>query len=296
MQRITTPDRVPNLFGAGKDGFTGGVPQAGISVTHLNEDWCNQVQEEIANAVEKLGIALDGASREQLARALRRIAGGNFTVRNASAALTADHAGVVFVSAAAGNVALTLPQAAAAGGVPLRFTFVRTDGSGNTVTIQRAAGDLIEGVSTLAVPVSGRVTLVGSGFDSWVIQSYLPFPAPPAPYVPPPPWAPPAYTASSSGFLQLSGNRPGDAGFYLAWGMAGGGDDVPGSGTSFPAASFAFAFPSACLQVVGTIADSGAGAGVLVSSTFSNAGVTFSVSEYTTAVQMLGVRYFAIGC
>jgi hypothetical protein len=57
MQRITTPTRVLNLFGAGKDGLTDTPPNQ----TQLDAAWFNNIQEEISNAIEDQGIVLDGS-------------------------------------------------------------------------------------------------------------------------------------------------------------------------------------------------------------------------------------------
>lgn len=285
MDRTTA---LNHLISAGKRIFKDRDILANVHGTsHMAADR-TAIQEEVMALIEGLGVAPSAADLAQALKAMKRLASGNFSPLTANTVLTPENAGVVAVSAAAGNVVLTLPAASAANGVPLRFTFVRLDGSGNTVTIARASGaDSVEGAASTALVVGGRLTLVGNGNNAWFAQASI---VPPAA-----PYAPPVYLAGSAGYLQLSGNRPGDPSIYLQWGVAGGGDDVPGSGSSAPAASFPMAFPNACLQVVGTLVDSGAGAGVLVSSGFDRFGVTFVVSEYATAVQVLGVRYFAIG-
>jgi hypothetical protein len=81
MQRIATTNRSVDLFGAGKDGFRAGNLGAGIEATAFSNDWCNSVQEEIANVIEGQGIALALGDRTQLRQAITKmIQSGNRTV------------------------------------------------------------------------------------------------------------------------------------------------------------------------------------------------------------------------
>jgi len=105
MQRISTePDGV----------FKNGVPgvQRG---TKFNAEWCNAVQEELANFIEKAGLTLDADDSEQLWKALAAVfaAGislgdsmvhGSGSGANSSATLNHDKLGV----AATGDVAAEL--------------------------------------------------------------------------------------------------------------------------------------------------------------------------------------------
>ncbi|GAB2182686.1 hypothetical protein DLREEDagrD3_29090 [Denitratisoma sp. agr-D3] len=70
MKRISTLNRVLNLFGAGKDGFKNGNKAEGIPATELDESFCNSLQEEIANVIEGAGITLNGADYTQLRQAI----------------------------------------------------------------------------------------------------------------------------------------------------------------------------------------------------------------------------------
>lgn len=70
MQRITTDTVDADKHGAGKDGFTDGDAGAGTPPTRLNADWFDAVQEEIANAIEGRGVALDEATNLQLHRVI----------------------------------------------------------------------------------------------------------------------------------------------------------------------------------------------------------------------------------
>jgi len=67
VQRITTATRSINKFGVGKDGFVGSVPGP---PTQLEAVWYDNVQEELAAAVEDQGYALDGMTLNQLSFAL----------------------------------------------------------------------------------------------------------------------------------------------------------------------------------------------------------------------------------
>lgn len=69
MERVTHATKAADLFGAGKDGFTDGVPSV-TEPTILDSDVMNMHQEELARAIEAFGVALDGGDMEQLATVL----------------------------------------------------------------------------------------------------------------------------------------------------------------------------------------------------------------------------------
>ena len=69
MDRIVGADTIE--LSPGKRGFRSKDTIAGMPGTVLTAKWCNDVQEEIATAIEKSGLALDTATRDQLARATR---------------------------------------------------------------------------------------------------------------------------------------------------------------------------------------------------------------------------------
>lgn len=71
MQRIDTPTKAVDLFGAGKHGFKDGNKSTGIAATQLNAALFNNVQEEIANVIEAAGITLNGAVYTQLLAAIQ---------------------------------------------------------------------------------------------------------------------------------------------------------------------------------------------------------------------------------
>lgn len=70
MRRIDSDTREQDKFGTGKDGFTDGNAGLMLPPTHLNADWFDAAQEEIARAIESRGIALDEASFVQLRRVI----------------------------------------------------------------------------------------------------------------------------------------------------------------------------------------------------------------------------------
>lgn len=167
MDRITgnTTD-----LGGGRRGFRGRDLALGQAGTVPGATWFNDVQEEIIGLIELLALTPTAGNRAQLAQALRRLAGGNTRVITGSTTLTADDAGLVLVSAAGGAVTVTLPAAASAGGRPLRFNVVRTDNTGNAVTVQRAGTDTINGLTTpVTMPPGAVLSLMSDGVSGWII-------------------------------------------------------------------------------------------------------------------------------
>lgn len=70
MKRIDSANVHADLFGPGKDGFQGGNPALNLPATFFNKDWCNHVQEEIANVIEYTGQSLNGSVYNQLVQAI----------------------------------------------------------------------------------------------------------------------------------------------------------------------------------------------------------------------------------
>jgi hypothetical protein len=143
--------------------------------TYPNALWFTGAQESILAPVTGTGQTLTDADNTQLFKAIKRIASGNITPVTASGTLTADNAGVVFVNATAGAIALALPLAASAGGVPLKIVFVRTDSTANAVTATFQTGDtnITGGTTAFTVPpaigtVVGMRTVVGDGVSHWL--------------------------------------------------------------------------------------------------------------------------------
>lgn len=69
MKRIDTPTAVGGRFVSGN-------PQTSQKATRIGAEWLNNIQEEIANAIELAGIVLNGASQRQLYDAMVLIAAG----------------------------------------------------------------------------------------------------------------------------------------------------------------------------------------------------------------------------
>lgn len=86
MKRIDTTNAVADLFGAGKPGFGPGNPSTNTPATFLDEEWCNHIQEEIANFIEASGAALDPSKKDQMKTALQSILGAGPKVIDLSAA------------------------------------------------------------------------------------------------------------------------------------------------------------------------------------------------------------------
>ena len=131
-----------------------GFPRGGLTPTKPGPYWFHQMGEELRALLTGGGVAPDGAVLNQLAQAIRRMAGANITVVTAAMspfALTADHAGLVLINAAAGNVVLTLPLANVVAGLPLSYDFERIDVAANAVTVNAAGANLIDGVASFTL-------------------------------------------------------------------------------------------------------------------------------------------------
>ena len=73
MHRIDSTTRKAHLFGPDKHGFTEGTPGS-EAFTETTDDWCDGVQEEIANAIEDQGVTLVKGTRNQLSDIIRKSA------------------------------------------------------------------------------------------------------------------------------------------------------------------------------------------------------------------------------
>jgi hypothetical protein len=149
--------------------FTSGDPLTGTPATVPGQEWFNGMQEELAGLVEHLGVSPSAVDLSQVRKAVSRWFGGAIRTVTADTVLTADDAGTVLASAAGGNRAVTLPAAAGANGRPLRFAFARSDASANTLTVQRAGTDTVEGATSITIPVGGRVQLISDGVAAWIM-------------------------------------------------------------------------------------------------------------------------------
>lgn len=154
--------------GLGAPGFfTGGNPASGQGATVPGFEWFNMVQEELVALVLRAGLTLDPADQAQVRKAIERLAGAGVRWVSSSITLTADDAGLIFVDATTGSRTITLPAANAMGGRPLRFTFLHWSGSANTVTVQRAGTDLIDGATSVVMQFGGRQEFVSDGIAVW---------------------------------------------------------------------------------------------------------------------------------
>lgn len=173
MQRVTRTSALASLpappASPGTPGyFTGGNPGGGVPATVPGYEWFNGVQEELIAALSDGGLTPDAATLTQLRQSIRRLSAAGVTAVTGTTILTADAAGLVTVTVAAAAT-ITLPAANAAGGRPMRLLFARLDATANTVTIQRAGSDAIEGQNTITLPVGARMQLVSDGVSSWRI-------------------------------------------------------------------------------------------------------------------------------
>lgn len=66
MHRINSVNARANQNGTGKAGFHDNADLAGQDATYLTPTWCNTIQEEIANLLEKNGAELDISINDQL--------------------------------------------------------------------------------------------------------------------------------------------------------------------------------------------------------------------------------------
>jgi hypothetical protein len=69
MNRLTNSTKAANLFGAGKHGFTDGIPSV-TPATILDSVSMNPIQEELARAVEDAGVSLSSSDLGQLSQIL----------------------------------------------------------------------------------------------------------------------------------------------------------------------------------------------------------------------------------
>lgn len=169
---VPTASATPPAAGAvGTEGFpTAGSPP-GVPPATVDPYWHYALCEEIRNVALAGGLTPSKTALNQQLQAMKRLFGGNRTPLAVSQTLNADNAGLVVVNAATGPITVTLPLAASAGGAPLEFIFIRTDTSGNTVTVVDAGSDddLPGAATSQTVPVGGMLWLEGDGVSVWDI-------------------------------------------------------------------------------------------------------------------------------
>lgn len=311
MQRVTRSSAVatmpaPPVSPSAPGFFTGGNPGGGTPATTPGFEWFNGVQEELIGLILRGGITASNADLAQVRKSLDRLFGGGLGSFSANTTLGVDDAGLVLVNAASGARTITLPAANALGGRPIRYQIEKTDSTANTVTVQRAGADTIEGATS--VVLSGQwasVTLVSDGVGAWVaLRPNIPAATSglagisrfaTAAETDAATLSDVAVTPASLGIATRNYSNPGYArlpgGLILQWGVTNQ-SDVPGSW----AATFPIAFPNAVLNLQGTERNNGSGGGFsIVDGSATLTGCAFNLNEWGTFVQSASVAYLAIG-
>jgi hypothetical protein len=102
MKRIDSPNRAPDLFGVGKDGFRASTPGVS-SATELTEKWFNAVQEGLVRTIEAAGVALSEADYDQFTNAILWHASQAAVNKVTQGGGAGQIAGLVKIGAAAGS-------------------------------------------------------------------------------------------------------------------------------------------------------------------------------------------------
>jgi len=177
MYKIDTTDAAavePTPEAPGTPGFfTEGDPGASVPATTVKADFLNAVQKELITPIEATGQALSKTDGTQLWEAIQRAAGSHVTpvaYADSPKTLTIADCGLILVDATAGNVVINLPAANALAAAP--FTFIRIDATANTVTINRAGTDTINGgVNYQLQQQYESVTIQADGVSAWFFRS-----------------------------------------------------------------------------------------------------------------------------
>lgn len=148
MHRIDNATAVLNLHGTGKHGFGGGDPVNGIPATRFTPDWCNDLQENIARAIEAAGISLSKGNGNQLTEAIQTLIAASSP--NLSAYLRRATSDVL----AAGY--WTTPVAVAA--------------TGGVITPNLTAGNVFTHTLTAATTLAFPATVPGAGMALLVLR------------------------------------------------------------------------------------------------------------------------------
>lgn len=83
MHRIDSATARQNLNGTGKNGFHDNADLPNQDATYLTPEWCNTMQEEVANVIEGLGTPLDKLDNKQLLNILTATFAKNTALQNA---------------------------------------------------------------------------------------------------------------------------------------------------------------------------------------------------------------------
>lgn len=296
MKRISTATRVVDKFGAGKDGYTDGDVIGGVPATDLEAALFDNVQEEIASVIEASGIALNGATLNQLLLALRsagvfttpaqfdnttkaatsafvmRALGNNSALIGlaANTTLTAANAGqLISISTAS---AITLPLAST---VPSGTSIEFVSQVAGASVVRQGANTINTGssiVNSIALN-AGDTLVVTSDGGNWYAKGGS---------------AQLGYTGAFAASKIANGYQKLPGGLILQWGS---GTTPAGGGLAF---TLPIVFPNACLAVAGN----GNSAGVtpaIVTFTTSPSVITAFVSNGSGAGVAIGVFFIAIG-
>lgn len=142
--RINTTDKSVDLFGSGKHGFKETAP-----ATEFSAEWCNNVQEAIAQSVEAAGFTVTTDDHTQLWDSMIVLGGAGTVDFTANTTLTAaDTNKLVIGSGTTASTVLTLPTMSTmvAGG---RFWIINHNTQ--TVSVTRASTDVIRTVGGTTV-------------------------------------------------------------------------------------------------------------------------------------------------
>lgn len=146
--------------------FTDGNSVGGIPASLDRATEMNAVFDELLALISYSHQTPNEAALSQVAAAVRRLAGAKVTTISAATALTEDQAGIILVNAAGAGFNVTLPTTPV---LPAcKFTFVRIDtASANSVSINAGSGDNVEGVASLGLGLSTRMSLIFDGTHAW---------------------------------------------------------------------------------------------------------------------------------
>lgn len=166
MKRIDTSTASEDENGSGKDGFTDGDPNAvpPVPATVVNDDWFNNVQEEICNAIEEQGITLDAGDKGQLSDAIQNPA----SVTTAS--VTTQTASITKSGGVGGEPKITFN---ASGGTQNSPTQLLDGGVAGTIDFRgRTNTGTLTSIASLACAATDNITssAKGSEFSITVTQ------------------------------------------------------------------------------------------------------------------------------
>lgn len=160
------PPEVPGAFSTGYP--RNGTPPD-TAPTWPGAYWFYQIQASFKNLLDWAEVVASHLTLTLLRDAIRIIAGCNYTaltVAGTPYTLTKAHSGYISVDASGGAVVINLPATTNMAG--FFYQFIRTDTSGNAVTINRAGADTFDGGGTsYTLNPYGRPRFVTAGAGVW---------------------------------------------------------------------------------------------------------------------------------